>query len=290
MMIWRFAPLLLVYGHTVAFGVDIMKVHLNVKQWMNLAWIFHFPLLLLAVITCFPPGAGAQTVDEVIAKNIQARGGAEKLKSVHSLRTSSKLTQGSFRAEFRQENKRADKVREEIIIQGLALVRAYDGKTGWKISPFVGRKDPELLSQDDLKSLVVDADMDGPLMEYKEKGHKAELVGHDSMEGTDCFKIKLSMKNGDVRYYYLDSDSYLELKIEIQTTIRGALQESELYYGDYEQVNGIYYPFTVEQAQKGSSSRTQISVEKIEHNVPLEDAVFSMPASKPETKATPAGK
>ena len=234
--------------------------------------------------------AGAQTVDEVIAKNIQARGGAEKLKSVHSLRSTAKLTQGSFRAEFLQENKRADKVREEFIIQGLAQVQAYDGKTGWQISPFGGRKDPELLSQDDLKSLVVDADMDGPLMEYKEKGHKAELVGHDSMEGTDCFKIKLSMKNGDVRYYYLDSDSYLELKIEIQTTIRGALQESELYYGDYEQVNGIYYPFTIEQAQKGGSSRTQISVEKIEQNVPLEDAVFSMPGSKPETKAPTAGK
>jgi hypothetical protein len=267
-----------------------MKVHLVARPWAALGWAFRFCLLLLAAGACFSLGAGGQTVDEVVAKNIQARGGAEKLKSMRSLRTSSKLTQGSFRAEFRQENKRADKVREEIIIQGLAQVQAYDGKTGWQISPFNGRKDPELLSQDDLKSLAVDADMDRPLMEYKEKGHRAELVGHDSMEGTDCFKIKLSMKNGDVRYYYLDADSYLELKVEIQTTIRGALQESELYYGDYEQVNGIYYPFTVEQAQKGSSSRTQISVEKIEQNVPLEDAVFSMPASKPETKAPPAGK
>ncbi len=128
-------------------------------------------------------------------------------------------------------------MREEFIIQGLAQVQAYDGKTGWQISPFGGRKDPELLSQDDLKSLAVDADIDGPLVDYKEKGHKAELVGHDSMEGTDCFKIKLSMKNGDVRYYYLDADSFLELKLEIQTTIRGALQENELYFGDYEQVN-----------------------------------------------------
>jgi hypothetical protein len=267
-----------------------MKIHLGVKQRTALASIFRFFFLLVAAVAWFSFSAGAQTVDEVIAKNIQARGGGEKLKSVHSVRTTAKLTQGSFRAEFRQVNKRADKVREEFIIQGLAQVQAYDGKTGWQISPFGGRKDPELLSQDDLKSLVVDADMDGPLMEYKEKGHKAELVGHDSMEGTDCFKIKLSMKNGDVRYYYLDSDSYLELKVEIQTTIRGALQESELYYGDYEQVNGIFYPFTVEQAQKGSSSRTQISVEKIEQNVPLEDAVFSMPASKPESKAPPAGK
>jgi len=235
-------------------------------------------------------GARGQTVDEVIAKNIQAHGGMEKLKSVHSLRTSAKFTQGSFQADFRQENKRADKVREEFIIQGLAQVQAYDGKTGWQISPFGGRKDPELLSQDDLKSLVVDSDMDGPLVDYKEKGNKAELMGHDSMEGTDCFKIKLSMKNGDIRYYYLDSDSYLELKLEIQTTIRGTLQESELYYGDYEKVNGIYYPFVVEQAQKGVAARSQVTVEKIEQNVPMDDAHFSMPVAKAPAKSAGAGK
>lgn len=248
-----------------------------------------FVLILLAVAG-FSLGAKAQTVDEVIAKNVQAHGGVDKLKSVRSLRTSAKFTQGSFQADFRQENKRADKVREEFIIQGLAQVQAYDGKTGWQISPFGGRKDPELLSQDDLKSLVVDADMDGPLVDYKEKGHKAELMGHDSMEGTDCFKIKLSMKNGDIRYYYLDTDSFLELKLEIQTTIRGTLQESELYYGDYEQVNGIYYPFVVEQAQKGVAARSQVTVEKIEQNVPMEDAHFSMPVTKAPAKAPAAGK
>lgn len=253
-----------------------------------------FPVLrlflpALAALTIFSLNTRAQTVDEVIAKNVQAHGGLEKLKNVHSLRTTAKFSQGSFRAEFRQENKRPEKVREEFIIQGMAQIQAYDGKTGWQISPFGGRKDPDLMSQDDMKSLIVDADIDGPLVNYKEKGHKAELVGHDSMEGTDCYKIKLSMKNGDVRYYYLDADSYLELKLEIQTTIRGALQESEMYYGDYEQVNGIYYAFAVEQAQKGSSSRAQFSVEKIEQNVNLEDAHFTMPATKAEPKAFPAG-
>jgi hypothetical protein len=267
-----------------------MKVDLRLTPLREFSRVVRFFLPVSAAIALFPFAARAQTVDEVIAKNIQAHGGLDKLKSVRSLRTSAKFSQGPLRAEFRQENKRADKVREEFIIQGLAQVQAYDGKTGWQISPFGGRKDPELLSQDDLKGLVVDADIDGPLVEYKEKGHKAELVGHDSMEGTDCFKIKLSMKNGDVRYYYLDADSFLELKLEIQTTIRGALQESEMYYGDYEQVNGIFYPFAVEQAQKGSASRAQFSVEKIEQNVALEDAHFSMPVSKPETKAPPAGK
>src|SRR5438034_6226742 len=267
-----------------------MKAELRRTPFRGFASVFRFFLLVLATIVFFSFAASAQTVDEVIAKNIQAHGGLDKLKAVRSMRTTAKFSQGSFRAEFRQENKRADKVREELIIQGLAQVQAYDGKTGWQISPFGGRKDPELLSQDDAKSLVVDADIDGPLVDYKEKGHKAELVGHDSMEGTDCFKIKLSMKNGDVRYYYLDADSYLELKVEIQTTIRGALQESELYYGDYEQVNGIYYPFAVEQAQKGSSSRQQFSVEKIEQNVDLDDSLFTMPATKPEAKKPAAGK
>ncbi len=257
---------------------------------MEFSRAVRFLFFLLAAMTFFSNAASAQTVDEVIAKNIQAHGGIDKLKSVRSMRATAKFSQGSFRADYRQENKRPDKVREEFIIQGLAQVQAYDGKTGWQISPFGGRKDPELMSQDDMKSLVVDADVDGPLVEYKEKGHKAELVGHDSVEGTDCFKIKLSMKNGDVRYYYLDADSFLELKLEIQTTIRGALQESETYYGDYEQVNGIYYPFAVEQAPKGSASRTQISVEKIELNVPVEDTHFSMPGSKAEKKTPPAGK
>lgn len=248
---------------------------------------------LVAALLCtgiYDSALRAQSVDEVIAKNVQAHGGAEKLKTVQSLRTIAKYTQGSFRADSLQENKRPDKVREEIVIQGLAQVQSFDGKTGWQISPFGGRKDPELLSQDDLKSLAVDADLDGPLIDYKAKGHKAELIGHDSVEGTDCYKIKLSMKNGDIRYYYLDADSYLELKLEVQTTIRGALQESELYFGDYEQVNGIYYPFAVEQAQKGSSTRSQISISKIEQNVPLEDSHFAMPGSKPETKMPASGK
>src|SRR6267378_4679608 len=267
-----------------------MKAELRPGAFAEFLRVIRFFLPLLMAMAFFSITANAQTVDEAVAKNIQAHGGVDKLKAVRSRRTTAKFSQDSFRADFRQENKRADKVREEFIIQGLALVRAYDGKTGWQISPFGGRKDPELLSQDDLKSLVVDADIDGPLMDYKGKGHKAELVGHDSVEGTDCFKIKLNMKNGDVRYYYLDADSFLELKVEIQTTIRGALQESELYYGDYEEVNGISYPFAVEQAQKGSASRAQFSVEKIEQNIPLEDAHFSLPASKPETKAPPAGK
>ena len=242
----------------------------------------------VAAIVLLPGSVKAQTVDEVIASNIKARGGLEKIKAVRSVRTTSKLSQGSFRAAYVQENKRPDRVREEAIIQGLAQVQAYDGKVGWQISPFGGRKDPELMSQDDTKSLTIDADIDGPLVDYKQKGHKAELVGHDSVEGTDCYKVKLSLKNGDIRYYFLDSDSFLELKIENQSSIRGTVQYTETYFGDYEQVNGIYYPFAVETGDKGSESRIKFAVDKVELDVPLDDARFSMPAGKPEAKAVAA--
>jgi hypothetical protein len=235
---------------------------------------------LMAVMLFSPMATPAQTVDEVIAKNIQARGGLEKMKAVQSVRTSGKFSQGSFRAGFLQENKRPGKVREEALIQGLVQIQAYDGKTGWQVSPFGGRKDAELMSQDDAKGLLLDADIDGPLVDYKEKGHKAELVGHDSVEGTDCFKIKLTLKNGDVRIYYLDADSYLEIKEENQTTIRGSVQFTENYYGDYEKVNGLYFAFAFEGGEKGNPVRTKYTVEKVEVNVALEDGLFLMPASK----------
>src|ERR1700731_208827 len=243
------------------------------------------PLLVFVLLS--PLSVFAQTVDEVIAKNIQAHGGMEKLKTVQSIRTTGKFTQGSFRAAFLQENKRSDKVREEFVVQGLTQIQAYDGKMGWQISPFGGRKDPELMSQDDLKGLQIDADIDGPMVNYKEKGHKAELMGHDAVEGTDCYKVKLTLKNGDVRYYFLDVDSFLEIKMENQSNIRGAVVFTENYYGDYKKVNGLYFPFALESGQKGSQERAKFTVDKVELNVPLDDPLFAMPVTKADPKPNP---
>jgi outer membrane lipoprotein-sorting protein len=245
-------------------------------------------LTIAVALILLPLAIDAQTVDEIIAKNIQAHGGVEKLKAVQTLRESGKYNAGSLNAEVVQEGKRPDKVREEFLIQGFALIRAYDGKSAWRVSPFEGRKDAETLSQDDMKDLVVDADMDGPLVNYKEKGHKAELQGHDPVEGTDCYKIKLTLKNGDIRTYYLDADSFLEIKLETQTMIRGALQESETYFGDYDAVGGVYYPFAIETGQKGDPDKVKITLEKVEQNVPLDESLFAMPASKPAAKAAGA--
>jgi len=241
---------------------------------------------ILAALALLAPAARAQTVDEIIARNVEALGGMDKLQSVKTLRSTATLKMGSFQAAVEAENKRPDKVRQEFILQGLAQVSAYDGKTGWQVNPFQGRKDPELLSADDTKGLQVDADIDGPLVNYKQKGSVAELVGRDSVEGTDCYKIKLTLKNGDVRYYYLDAESYMVIKLETQTIIRGSLQERETYYGDYEKVEGIYYPFTSESGQKDQPDRVQVTLDKIEVNVPLDDSRFAVPGGKADAKGS----
>src|SRR5258708_14505233 len=114
-----------------------MKAELRSYPFVEFCRIIRFFLPLLAAMAFFSITASAQTVDEVIAKNIQAKGGADKLKSVRSLRTTPKFSQGSFRADFRQENKRADKVREECIIQCLRQLQPYDAKTGSQTSPLV---------------------------------------------------------------------------------------------------------------------------------------------------------
>jgi len=98
--------------------------------------------------------------------------------------------------------------------------------------------------------------------------------------------VQLTLKNGDIRTYYLDTDTYLELKLETKTFIRGAPQESETYYGDYEQVGGMYFPFAIESGQKGDPERVVFTVEKVEINVPVEDSLFAMPAAP---RAKPPG-
>ena len=232
----------------------------------------------MAVLFTIAPVLSAQTVDEIIAKNLQARGGLDKIKAVKTIRATGKLTQGDFRAKFVQENLRPNRVREEVVIQGMSQIEAYDGHVGWRVSPFEGRKDPDLLSADDMKGLMTDADLDGQLVDYRNKDHRAEYQGHDTVEGTDCYKLKLTLSNGDVRIFYIDTVSNLEIKIESQRRIRGTVQYSETYLGDYEQVAGVYFPFEIEVGEKGSHDRAKFAMDQVQVNIPVDAARFTVPA------------
>src|SRR5579862_7556230 len=245
-------------------------------------------VILLAAVSCVSIFAGAQTADELVNKNIQAKGGIEKIKAIHSVRMTGKLTGGGgFTASFGQENERPNLIRETFSLQGMTAVTAYDGVTGWQIQPFGGHKDPEFMGEDDLKDLLLDADFDGPLVDYKEKGNTVEFLGHDVVDGDDALRLKVTLKDGDIVYYYLDPDTFLEIRKEVQEFIRGSVRESVTDLGSYKPVAGVMFPFSIAQGSKANPGTQTTTIQKIEVNVPINPADFAVPKSlKPEDKGS----
>jgi hypothetical protein len=224
----------------------------------------------------------AQTVDEIVGRYLKTIGGADKIQAVQTLRRSGKyIGGGGFEAVFVQENKRANLVREEFSLQGMTAINAYDGKTGWKIEPWNGKKDPEALGESELKSILEDADFDGPLVNYKQKGYKVEFIGMDKFEGTETVKLRIAKPNGDVYIYYLDTDYYVPIKIDTKRMVRGAEREFETTVGDYKEVAGWFLPYSYETNAKGSQDKSKLVYEKIEANVPLDEKRFAKPVTTP---------
>jgi hypothetical protein len=222
----------------------------------------------------------AQSAEELVNKNIQAKGGMEKIKSAKTRLTVGRLKMGRRRnATFKQLNMRSDFVRQNLSLQGMTAVQAYDGSTGWQTNPFRGRKDPELMGEDNLRDLMLAADFDGPLVDSAGKGNKVEYLGHDLVDGDDALRLKVTLKNGDIVYYFLDPDTYLEIRKEIQQFVRGSVRERVVDLGSYKAVDGVMYPFSISEGPKNNPGVQVTSVEKIEVNVPMQDSDFALPAS-----------
>lgn len=225
--------------------------------------------------------AAAQTVEEVVAKHLEARGGLDKVKAVKSMRLTGKMTVGpGIEAPVTLEMKKPGSVRMEITFQGNTGIQAYDGKSGWGISPMSASKAPEPMSAEDLKDIEEQADLDGSLVDSKAKGHTVELMGKEKVEGSDAFKLKVTLKNGDIRYIYIDADSYLELKTDAKRVIRGSEVETESVSSDYKEVGGLILPHTIVQGAKGNPQKQTITIDKVELDVPIDDARFKMPEVK----------
>src|SRR2546421_11397045 len=240
-------------------------------------------ILLLAVFCC-SLFASSQTADELISKNIQAKGGLEAIKAIKTVRMAGRLdAAGGFTGRVGQENMRPNFVRETFSLQGMTAVQAYEGSTAWQIRPFGGHKDPELMGEDDVRDLLIDADFDGPLVDYKAKGNTVEYLGHDTLDGDDVLRLKVTLKNGDIVYYYLDPDTFLEIRRERQEFVRGSVRETGADLGSSKQLAGVMYHFSAAAGPKNDPSSWQsVTIEKMEVNVPLSNSEFAVPASLKE--------
>lgn len=224
----------------------------------------------------------AQDLSSVLDKYYEAVGGLEAWKSVESMRATGKMVMQAqgLEAPFTMMAKRPKMLRIEFTFQGMTGVQAYDGETAWMIMPFLGKTEPEPMPTDQAKQLMEDADLDGPLIGYEDEGHEVELLGEDMVEGTSAYKLKLTRKNGDVEYWYLDSEYYVPIKVEGSRKIQGSEIEFETTLSDYKDVGGVMVAHSIESKPKGSPSGQAVVIDSVELNVDLEDDEFVMPETE----------
>lgn len=229
-------------------------------------------LVLIAGLAGLSLPAFAITADELVAKNLEARGGADSLRAIKSLHTVGKMRLGGgVEAKTETFAIAPDRIRFEFSLQGLTAINAWDGKQAWTVQPFEGRRDPQKMSSDDAKDLVLAANIGGSLLDWKAKGSKLEYLGTEDIDGTDAHKLRVTFKNGDSQVLFLDPDHFLEIRTEDHLTIRGQEQVNRTDLGEYAQVAGVYFPY--EQGQN--------QIESIEVNTPIDASIFNFPTAKP---------
>lgn len=217
----------------------------------------------------------AQNLDEVLNNYFEANG-QEKYNRLETVVMKGVSIAQGMENDIVIMQKRPDKLRVEVDIQGMKMIQAYDGNKGWIIAPWAGSTDPVELSGFQLSMVKTQADFEGPLYNWKEKGHKAELLDREDLEGTEVDVVKLELKDGDVNTYYIDSENHVLLKMDSKTMDGSETVESETYFGNYKEENGMLIPFSIENRMNGQMI-SQVTVSSMEFETELEDSIFVMP-------------
>jgi hypothetical protein len=228
--------------------------------------------------------AWAVSADEIIANNVAARGGAEQLHALRSLERKGRLVVPgtSLVMTVRELRARPGEFRQEYTLQGLTQIAAWDGREGWRVQPFEGRKDAARMPADEANALKLAADLDGPLVDYRAKGHKVEYLGTEDIEGTPAHKLRVRLAWGDEVSYWIDPETWMVLRSRQLQFVRGAERVVDTDYGEYEKVGGVYVAMSEESGPKDSepSRRRKVIFESAAANVDVGPDAFAFPAPR----------
>jgi len=247
------------------------------------------PLVLCAgtVTAASLPSVPHNPVDALIAQNVAARGGAERLRAIHSVERRGHLVVPGMgmRLDLAEWQSRAGRFRQDITLQGLTAIDATDGHDGWQVSPFEGRKDPSHLSEDEIKDLKLRADFEFPFVDYKSKGHTVTLGAREDIDGTLADALVVHMADGNEATYWIDPDTHMVIRGLIRETVRGAEDVTEIDYGEYREVAGVWMPMTEETGSKGSDPvrRQKLVFDSILANPELAVTLYTFPTQVPAT-------
>jgi hypothetical protein len=261
--------------------------------------------------------AGAQlSAAQIVERHVAARGGLQAWRGLQTLSVSGKMDAGTgdsitrsikishsrrapgpkvavdaapadtseadkqVQLPFVMEMKRPGKSRVEIEFAGKTAVQIYDGTQGWKLRPFLNRSDVEPFTQQEAKSEADRGDLEGPLVDYAAKGTKVALEKVEPVEGHDAYKLKLTMKTGKVQHVWIDTQSFLDVKIDgIPRRMDGRMHNVWVYQRDFRKVDGLMMPFVLETAVEGYRETHKMLIEKVAVNPKLDDARFAKPSA-----------
>ena len=235
------------------------------------------------LISCAAVPAAAQDAQSLVAKNLEARGGAAALAAIRNVSFEGRtIFPGDFEVTYKEWRARAGASAADRIdfgLQGLDIIQAYDGRGGaWKVNPLQGRKDPEKMSADEARQLADGALIEGPLLAARSDGSRVDYLGREDFDGTLAYKLKVTQKDGDEFTYLLDPDTFLEIKVDETRRIRGSEQSTETELGDYEKIAGVYFPMSVESWSQGQPNQRQRTIiASGAANTNLADSFFAEP-------------
>ena len=236
---------------------------------------------VVAAACLLPSSARAQTLEQIIGMNLEAKGGLEKIRATSSVRMTGHVvateapSSGGKTATITMLAKRPNMMRREQTMDGETIVSAFDGTTLWMQR---GTQPPEEAPGPQAAYARQDAEFDSVFVDYKEKGHRIELVGREQREGEDVFHLKVTKKGGPPQAYYLDAKTGLEKVISVTLAPGGRPTTTiETQLGDYREVDGRMIPFSIRQLVNGTVSAST-TLDKVEFNVPADDGLFKMPS------------
>jgi outer membrane lipoprotein-sorting protein len=246
----------------------------------------HVGAAILALALTAGP-ATAETVDQVVARYLEARGGLARLRSVQSLRLTGTMSLPGVEAPFVLELKRPAKMRTEFTVEGRKGIRAFDGKTAWMVLPLPG-EEARPMPPDEADEAREQADVDfSPLVDAAAKSYAVELVGREPLPGGDTWKLVVRGKDGPARTMYLDTKTHLVVRTDDKRTLDGREVDFVTEVGDYRSVEGLVFPHRIDLGPKGSPDRQRLTVTRIEVNPALDDERFTMPKAPRRPTSSP---
>lgn len=243
-------------------------------------------LFALALAGC----ATQPTVDQITEGCLVARGGVDSLRAIQTKRMLGHLVSGRDSGLFVVELKRPGMIRQEIMLPGGKIISVLNAGHGWSLDTVHRQTVPETLSAGQVHNMQGGADMDGPLMDWRGKHNRVELMGTEKVRGRDAWKLKVTQANGDVRYDYIDCGTHLESKWVGVLDQGGKAVTFESYFSDYRRVGGTTHAFRIESGIAGQPLAQDLKFERIDVNVPIDSLQFTPASFPPPPPPPPAPK